>query len=620
MNDDEELRHEVRRLRDDVDALHGRLAALEDAVEDGTGADDAVDAGTADAAGTADGARDDGATDAAGDETAVRESTAAAGDESSTDPGPTTTGSRITDRDWELAVGVRWLGLAGALALVVGVVLFVRLAIERGYLGPLGRVAAGTILGGILFGGGRYAADRQGSVRWGRIAAGTGLAIAYFSIYAAYGFEAYREAIGTPLWAVLVALTLLVAATAAISIRDGAPLVVGEAFLLGYVTAALSTEAATLVVTPTYALLLAGGLVAIATVRPWSGLLVSSVFASYGVLGLWIALLEPPAAAIGTVAVLAFLTYLLGSYVLRGSASVVGRRFRAQLVVLTAVNAVSAAALLETALRDAFPGIAVEGIGTIAIALGLAGTYAVTDRRPVRREHAAAAGSVVFLAAGLGMALEPFWTTVATLVVVCGAVALARTVDAPAFRIGAHGVAAALVVKLLAVDATALPAFEAADPVATLTGRPVSFGLAICVFYGLAWWFSVDDTVLTDYERSDGPSVDALYAAAATGLAVIAFALELSGLGVSVAWVLYGFALLGIGVGIDRLGVRVLGVAVLGLATAKVFLFDTSELDTVARTASFLVLGSALLAASYLYARSEGILEEGLERGDASDE
>ena len=38
--------------------------------------------------------------------------------------------------DWESVVGVRWLGLAGALAIVVGVVLFVRLAIDRGLLGP----------------------------------------------------------------------------------------------------------------------------------------------------------------------------------------------------------------------------------------------------------------------------------------------------------------------------------------------------------------------------------------------------------------------------------------------------------------------------------------------------
>lgn len=132
-------------------------------------------------------------------------------------------------RDWELTVGVRWLGLAGALALVVGVVFFVRLAIERGLLGPAGRVAVGTAGGLLLFGFGRYAAGHQGFVRWGRIAAGAGLAMAYFSVYAAYGFESYREAIGTPLWAVLGALTMLVATTAALSVRDGAPLVAGEA-------------------------------------------------------------------------------------------------------------------------------------------------------------------------------------------------------------------------------------------------------------------------------------------------------------------------------------------------------------------------------------------------------
>jgi len=51
---------------------------------------------------------------------------------------------------------------------------------------------------------------------------------------------------------------------------------------------------------------------------------------------------------------------------------------------------------------------------------------------------------------------------------------------------------------------------------------------------------------------------------------------------------------------------RLQGVAVFGVTTAKVFLFDTQGLDTVARTISFLVLGSLLLAASYAYARWQG--------------
>jgi len=41
------------------------------------------------------------------------------------------------------------------------------------------------------------------------------------------------------------------------------------------------------------------------------------------------------------------------------------------------------------------------------------------------------------------------------------------------------------------------------------------------------------------------------------------------------------------------------------VTTAKVFLYDTRGLDTVARTVSFLAVGAILLAASYVYARSQ---------------
>ncbi len=285
MNDDE-LRREVERLRNEVDALHRRLEAVESEPPSESGESDGVDGPDEQTA------------------TGEIETTEAESDDPSASPdsavtkstgGETLSDRLAADRDWELALGVRWLGLVGALALVVGVV-FVRLAIEIGLLGPGGRVALGTLTGVGLLAGGRFAATRQGYRRWGRIAAGTGLAIAYFSVYAAYGFESYRDAIGTPLWAALAALTALVAVAAIVSVRDRAPFVVGEAFLLGYVTATLSTDAATVVLTPAYVLLLGGG--SSQSRRSDLRLLSASTFATYGVLLLWLVDLEPPATAI----------------------------------------------------------------------------------------------------------------------------------------------------------------------------------------------------------------------------------------------------------------------------------------------------------------------------------
>jgi uncharacterized membrane protein len=158
--------------------------------------------------------------------------------------------------------------------------------------------------------------------------------------------------------------------------------------------------------------------------------------------------------------------------------------------------------------------------------------------------------------------------------------------------------------KLLAIDARALSGLTLADPLATVTGRPAAFFLVIAVFYGFARWFRTD--VLTIPRQDDSIRLAVPYLLTATALTVVGLGLELSGFGLSVAWATFGAVLFGAGLRREMRLFRLQGVAVFGVTTAKVFLFDTQGLDTVARTISFLVLGSLLLAASYAYARWQG--------------
>lgn len=586
-DDDDDLETEVRRLRSEVDALQRRVADLETAVDDESAAATRTDPEAGD--GPAD--------RVPADETAPREDGAA---------------DRDRDRDreqertqnWERDIGIKWLGLLGGAALVVGVVFFVRLAIEAGLLGHLGRVVAGTVAGVALFAGGRFAAERQGYVRWGRIAAGVGLAIAYFSCYAAYGFETYRTALGTPLWAALAALTILVAGTAIVSVRDGAPIVAGEAFLFGYGTAYLGLEAETFVVTPAYALWLAVGLVAIAAVRPWRRLVLASVLPTYGLVAEWRAETEPSAALAAAVVVAALGIYLVGGYVLRRD-DADGRWYRLQLRTLTVLNAGIGAVFLEAIVGEWVPDAPLEGIAFAAVGLALVGVYAITDRRSVRRDETAGALAVVLIGGAIVLAAEPFAATVGLLAVLCSAIVVAERTDVPAFRTGGHLVALGTGSKLLAVDATELPAFRTGGaPRATATGRPVAFVLAIAVFYGLALRFRGE--TMTTPRTGDPVPVAAPYAVAGTGLTVVVLGLELSGAGVSVAWAAFGLALVTAGLSADVRGLRFQGMGVLGLVTAKVFLFDTQGLDAVARALAFLAVGAILLAASYAYARWQG--------------
>lgn len=581
MRDDDDLRTEVQDLRSEITALQRRVSTLEDTLE--------TDARSTDAAASR---PDTPSDDSAETQPSAHEPAS-----------ETTTNDNERERDWERDIGIKWLGVVGGVASVIGVVFFIRVAIEAGLLGPLGRVVTGTVGGAVLFSGGRYAAQRQGYVRWGRITAGVGLVITYFSLYAAYGFEAYRTALDTRLWVVLTAMTVLVAGTVVLSIHDGTPIVAGEAFLLGYATAYLSLDSGTFLVTPAYVVLIALGIVALVTVRPWSRLVVASVLPTYGLVWAWRLDVDPAPRHVAGIGILTFGVYLAGRYLL-GRTALDDRWERIQLPALTVLNAGVAAILLESALRAWVPDLPIEGVAFGVVAVVLVGGYEITNRVSVQRDDAAGAFAVILFAGSVVLAGGTFSATVGLLAVLAGAVSVAAIADAGAFRRGSHLVAGGVVLKLLVVDANTLSAVDAAAPLASLPGRAVVFGLAVVAFYGLAWWYRSAVLLLGDGDREI--PLAAPYAAAATGLTGVLLGLELSGVGVSVAWAGFGLLLLGGGLTTNRGRLRIHGIIVLAVTTAKVFLFDTRGLDTAARTLSFLVLGSILLIASYAYARWQG--------------
>jgi hypothetical protein len=72
----------------------------------------------------------------------------------------------------------------------------------------------------------------------------------------------------------------------------------------------------------------------------------------------------------------------------------------------------------------------------------------------------------------------------------------------------------------------------------------------------------------------------------------------------SVLWALYAFTAMAWGLWRDRVSLRVGAIALFSVTVLKVLIVDLAGLDALYRILSVLVLGSALLVASFLYARS----------------
>lgn len=87
----------------------------------------------------------------------------------------------------EARIGSRWLLYVGVCSIVIGLAYFEKLAVDRRWIGGAARVIQGAIAGvGFVVTGLRFA--RRGLRRYGHVLSGTGVAMLYLSIYAAFNF------------------------------------------------------------------------------------------------------------------------------------------------------------------------------------------------------------------------------------------------------------------------------------------------------------------------------------------------------------------------------------------------------------------------------------------------
>lgn len=621
-SDDPDLRSEIRDLRAELAAIDDRLDAVERRLDEPDGGDDAADfddAADADAdgepesepideliepdepAGAAEpfeSAESAGPADDAGSEpTADSESAAAdSAHADSTDAGSGTT---------EFDLGIKWLGVVGALTLVVGVAFAVRYAIEIGLVGYLGRVLLGVSGGLALIGGGVYARQQAGYRLWGGIVAGAGVAITYLSVYAAHGFEAYRDAIGLPEAAVVGLLVVVAAGGVALALRAESRLLAAEAFLLGYLGALLGPGFDALGLA--YAAVLALGVLAVVAARPWPELALGSAVGAAAVYVRWADDSMIPIVA-GSFLLLAFFVHLAATYPLSRDARDSGRLLVGTTAALTVLTALLFAPLADLLVLDQYADA--RTWLHLALAATFLSVHVGFDRLAVRRNLAAPYLTALFLVVSAAAAFDSFGTTVAISAIVVAFVASSLRAAEPPFRYAGHGVAALLVGKLLAVDWWQLAAFDAAEPLAP--SRLPAFLAAVVAFGAVAVLLDRNEGQLSRVEAYNRLPASVGYAWTAVVLLALVAVLELgSGFWETAIGVALVAAFAGLSrftdVPAPRLSAHLLAAAIAG----KVLLFDSTGLtgfdaaDPLASTrpAAFLVTIGGFAAMTYALSR-----------------
>lgn len=184
--------------------------------------------------------------------------------------------------DWEQVLGRNWFAIIGAVALVVGIGFFLKLAFDNNWIGDTGRVLLGVGVGLALMGAGEYTSRRI--PRWSQPVTAGGAAILYLAIYASYGLYELLQ----PEWAFLF-LAVVVALAGLLALRYESVVIA----VLGIVGAFLSP----LLLGPSlpdvrlvlvYILLVDIGILGVSTFRNWRWFTLLGWIGSYGLFLYWL--------------------------------------------------------------------------------------------------------------------------------------------------------------------------------------------------------------------------------------------------------------------------------------------------------------------------------------------
>ena len=188
-------------------------------------------------------------------------------------PEPTDHAGRAADSSLESAIGTRWIGRVGVLAILFGVAFFLKYSFDNRLIGETGRVVLGICWGAAFIGAGEFLRKKREMELYSQMLSGGGLAVLYLALYAA--FALYHLAPAPLAAAGMLAVT---STGMTLAVRYSAYSLAAIALLGGFLTPLmLSTGQNQPITLFGYLLLLDTGTLLLLRFRHWPSLAVASL-------------------------------------------------------------------------------------------------------------------------------------------------------------------------------------------------------------------------------------------------------------------------------------------------------------------------------------------------------
>jgi uncharacterized membrane protein len=525
----------------------------------------------------------------------------------------------------ESRIGSQLFNRIGIFAVLIGMAWFLKLAIDRNWIGPGIRIAIGMVVAAALVvWSERFRARGYSAFSYTLKALGTG--IAYLSLWAS--FSVYHLLPAALAFLLMVAVTV---ANAAFAWRQDSELLAVYALAGGLATPALlSTGHNHQLFLFSYLLLLDLGAAVLVAHRPWGRMLLGSFLGTAAYFGLWWGEYYSPAAFDLTAAFIAlfYLLFTLAPQLILRRVDR-GSMVPAEAQVLVALPLVTSACTFFAAydLVDSPGTTALKPWVAVVLALGSLSIYAWKQAASLRlaASHLAIAVALFAIAAVLrfdGYGITLCWLAETLLL----SVFASRSRSAP-LRISAAVMLCAVTLNLLLLELLDPPH----APVAFLLNphfATYAAGLGVLASVARLAWSALPQSLgvrvalqLRSVSFGDWAFLAGWSIIAFNLVALVAGTVEIRNywpdgrfgtllqlpahveFSLSAWYMFYGALLMAVGFLRRVAFLRWQALVLLALSIAKAFLFDTSRLSQGYRVLSFLGLGVLLLAVSFAYQR-----------------
>jgi uncharacterized membrane protein len=509
-------------------------------------------------------------------------------------PPPRRPAAARRELDLSVLFGAKALAWAGGAVMLLGIVFFFVLAVNRGWIGPVARVSLGAIASALVFGAGLYVKRRSAELYHSALAAvGVGIGGAYMTLLAATVL--YDLA---PDWAALLIAAGIASVGVATAIAWSSELIAGLGLIGALLApAAVGLQAGELTAAGTgFAAVVFAGTVLVAIRQRWSRLLVTGIVASVPQVAILVAQAEPTEWDVVSAATLFWALYLGAAVAWQD------RLGTPKLSKLTAPLLMMSGVLAGAVSAAQFEGRA-EGWATLLAAGTYGALAAMLFPAKRHRDLSALLGAIGLALAAVGLAELLSGPTLAIAWAAEAAVLawLAQRIDEKRYQLASIAYLVAALVHGLLLDAPPTQFFQASV-------RPAQGAVA---FVGAA----LAGAVVAWYVRKDWrqpiawtSSLAGLYAASLGVLGVaewvssapVDVAFDWGHVGVVGLWGVTALAVLTAGHLLSRRELRIGGLVWLAATLVHAYYYVSREVEGDPRGWAYLVAGVALLAGALI--------------------